>query len=148
MFQDRLWFFYALTAAVLWGLHYATAGQLSQRMPSPVISLVYIVLVALTSLLGMAFLSRPMIDIKLLLPYVTLPNLWQLLLMVFTGAVANFLAFASIADSNATKASLIEITYPLFIPIFAILLYRDNHLNVQTLIGGLIILIGINVIIK
>ena len=44
-------------------------------------------------------------------------------------------------------ASLIEITYPLFVVIFAYLLFRQLHLTSSVIIGGLMIMTGAGLII-
>lgn len=148
MLEKYLWFIYSLTAAVLWGIHYATAGQLSKTMPASLISLGYLIFVAVAALLFMFLFFRDLMDINQLQSYLTLTTLWQLGLMVLTGCLSNFLVFTAIADSTATKASIIEITYPFFVALFGVLMYREQELNIQVMIGGLLILLGSVIIIK
>ena len=48
---------------------------------------------------------------------------------------------------NPTLASLIEISYPIFVVVFAWLFFREMQLNAMTLFGGLLVLAGVSVII-
>jgi drug/metabolite transporter (DMT)-like permease len=143
MLQDYLWFIYALIAAMLWGMHYATAGELSKTLPPFFISMAYLIFLGISAL-GMLIFFRPLAsDLKEFVSYLSWRNLAQLLVMVLTGGVSNFLVFSAIADSSATKASIIEITYPIFVALFAMFLYRENTLNLHTGIGGFFILVGV-----
>lgn len=49
----------------------------------------------------------------------------------------------SIHSKNATSAALIEISYPLFTVAFAALLFRQNHLSLGVIVGGLLIFSGV-----
>lgn len=49
----------------------------------------------------------------------------------------------SISTKNATLAGLIEISYPVFIALFAYILYRENSINTTTLVGASLIFIGV-----
>jgi drug/metabolite transporter (DMT)-like permease len=59
---------------------------------------------------------------------------------------AELLIGFSITSKNATLSGLIEISYPLFIAIFAYLLFNDNQMNAGTVVGGALIFSGIFVI--
>jgi drug/metabolite transporter (DMT)-like permease len=61
-------------------------------------------------------------------------------------ALANVLVALSIQSKNATLASLIEISYPLFIILFAWLLFREHAINLSVVVGGGLIMIGVGVI--
>lgn len=148
MLQNYLWFIYSLTAAMLWGVHYATAGHLSKTIPPSLISVAYLVFVAIAAIGFMVIFLRPALDIKQLGSYVNVASASLLGLMVLTGCIGNILVFYAIADSTATKASIIEITYPIFVALFSLLLFREDTLNVQTGIGGILILVGAVIVAK
>ncbi len=148
MLQDYLWFIYALTAAILWGIHYATAGELAKTMSPFLITVAYLVFVSVTILGMIVIFQPPTLELKLLSSYLNKTTIFRLGLMVLTGGLSNFLVFSAIADSSATKASIIEITYPFFVALFATFLYRENALNLQTAIGGLLILFGVVIVLK
>jgi len=142
-----LWFFYACAAAVIWGINYAVAGRLLERGMSPqTLFLIDMIFGAL----GMALI-------------VSMTGKWQatyselhlaraecllLLIAAITAMVAALLIFMSIQAKNATVASLIEVTYPFFTAFFAWLLFRQNTLNLATLVGGVLILAGIVIIAR
>ena len=60
--------------------------------------------------------------------------------------VAEVFISLSIVNKNATLAGLIEITYPLFIVLFAWLLFKEGQLTLGTALGSLCILCGVGVI--
>lgn len=147
MLQDSLWFIYALGAAILWGLQYATIGQLSKTIPTPLLTLTYTIALAIT--VGFVFVCfGSELGLAQFRNYWTLRNLWLFGLVVLVGCASTFLIFAAIAEGTATKASIIEITYPFFVALFATLIYRENTFSVQTLIGGLLILLGVIVVLR
>ena len=54
-----MWFFSALTAAISWGIHYAAAGALSKSFPAFLITILYLTLVTLSSVLIVVFIRGP-----------------------------------------------------------------------------------------
>lgn len=144
---NYLWFIYALGAAILWGLQYATIEQLLKTIPTPLLTLAYTVALALTNL-GVFVWFRFELGLDQFSTYWTGRNLLLFGLVVLVGCASTLLIFAAIAQGNATKASIIEITYPLFVAMFALLLYQENTLSRQTLIGGLVILFGVIIVLR
>ena len=55
--------------------------------------------------------------------------------------------YLAISGKNATLASLIEMTYPVFVVLFAYLFYRQVHVTPSVMIGGFMILVGAGLII-
>jgi drug/metabolite transporter (DMT)-like permease len=132
------WYLTAIGAALVWGLHYPLIEQALRR-------------VSLATVL--AFTTVPFV--------LLLPLLWDLigedlrrlagfswrerlpvLLLPVTTLSASLLLFLSIRGSNATLASLIEITYPLFVVLFSWLLFREHELTPGVALGGVLILAG------
>ncbi len=70
-----------------------------------------------------------------------------ILLIPFTSLAGAVLLFLAIGDKNATLASLIEISYPVFVVLFAWLLFREAHLNVSVLAGAALVFAGVTLII-
>ena len=64
-----------------------------------------------------------------------------------TSLLGAVLLYISIAGKNATLASLIEITYPVFVAFFAYLIFRQIHLNTSVVVGGLMVIAGAGLII-
>jgi drug/metabolite transporter (DMT)-like permease len=72
---------------------------------------------------------------------------WTILAVSLTSTAGAALIYLSINNKNATLASLIEITYPVFVILFAYILFRQIHVNLSVLFGGLMILLGAGLII-
>ena len=64
-----------------------------------------------------------------------------LLYLIFGTGAYLFNALA-INQKNATLASLLEISYPLFIILFTALFFREIHLDLVGMIGAMLILLG------
>ena len=62
---------------------------------------------------------------------------------VICAFIANLMILRSIQLSNATLASIVEITYPLFTVAFSYMLFRTNTLNWDVAFGGTLIFIGV-----
>jgi len=144
---NYLWFIYALGAAILWGLQYATIEQLSKTIPTPLLTLAYTVALAFTYLCVFVWFQFEL-GLDQFRNYWTVRNLLLFGLVVLVGCASTILIFAAIAKGTATKASMIEISYPLFVAVFALILYQEDTLTWQTLIGGLIMLAGVIVVLK
>jgi drug/metabolite transporter (DMT)-like permease len=142
-----LWLLYALGAALIWGINYAVSGRLLERGMSPqtlfLIDLVFGTL-ALAALIG--FSGRwPATVLEL---RQARPDILWLVLAVAASTAAGLLIFMSIEAKNATLASLIEVTYPLFTAFFAWAFFRQTTLNIATVIGGLLIFAGVFIVAR
>ncbi|MBD1848145.1 DMT family transporter [Cyanobacteria bacterium FACHB-63] len=147
MLQDYLWFGYALGAAILWGIQYATLEQLIKIVPIPLVTLVYTAMLTLIYLAAFAVLQVDL-GLEQLKVYCTYRNLLLFGLVVLAGCGSTLLIFTAIAAGTATRASIIEITYPVFVAVFAALLYGEATLTPQILSGGLLILAGVALVLK
>jgi drug/metabolite transporter (DMT)-like permease len=147
MFQNYLWFIYALGAAILWGIQYATLEQLTKTVPIPLLTLGYTAMLTLVYA-GVFALLRVNLGLEHLQTYCTYRNLLLFGLVVLVGCGSTLLIFAAIAAGTATKASIIEITYPVFVALFAALLYGEATLTPQLLSGGLLILAGVALVLR
>ena len=70
------------------------------------------------------------------------------LAITLTSLAGSVLLYLSIRSRNATMASLIEISYPFFVALFAYLLFRDVHLNRNILFGAVLVFSGVALIIS
>ncbi|HXE71416.1 MAG TPA: DMT family transporter [Candidatus Nitrosotenuis sp.] len=140
-----MWLLYALAASILWGLNYTLNERVFQHRISP------ITLLALQALVGsLVYLTvgyqrghlRP--DFERLLTGQGVAAL--IALTVVTALVGNLFISFSIQARNATMASLIELSYPIFTVFFTWLLFGHNHLSWGSLLGGALILAGVLVI--
>ena len=69
-----------------------------------------------------------------------------LVVAVVSSAAGALLIYIAIGEKNATLASLIEISYPFFVAVFAWLFFRETQFNWPTVFGGLLILGGVAVV--
>lgn len=142
-----LWLLYALGAAVIWGVNYAVSGRLLARGMSPqtlfFVDLVFGTLAvgALISLTGRW--TSTVAELR-----AARPDMPWLLLTVGAATAAGLLIFMSIEAKNATVASLIEVSYPLFTAFFAWVLFRQTTLNTATILGGLLIFAGVLIVAR
>lgn len=137
------WFVAALGAAIVWGLHYPLLEFALKRL-----SLVSVLLLtALPILLIAPFFYRDIAADVAVLRGLDLRARIMVGVIALTSLLAPILLFASIEKKNATLASLIEISYPLFVVLFTYLVFRAMHLNAAVVLGALLIFTGVVVII-
>lgn len=137
------WYLSAAGAALIWGLHYPLIGYALKK-----VSLVSVLLLTALPVLLVALLFRH----EVLADYRTLlsldwPQRLTILALALTSLSASALLFSSIGSKNATLASLIEISYPVFVAAFAYLLFRETQASVSVMIGALLVFAGVGVII-
>jgi len=140
-----MWFVYALSAAVIWGISYAASGRVIERGMSPTaFFFLYSAfgMLATATVLGVTGGFGPLVgQIK------ALETDWKwLVIAVVTSVVGAFLIYMAISEKNATLASLIEISYPFFVAVFAWLFFRDTQFNWPTIVGGVLIIGGVAVV--
>lgn len=137
------WYVTAIGAALIWGIHYPLIDHALKKL-----SLFSVLLLTVAPLLlVIPFFTQDISqDIK---TFNGLPRFDQLAILAIglTSVAASVLLFMSIGNKNATLASLIEITYPAFVVVFAWLIFRELHLNASVIIGGLLIMTGAALII-
>lgn len=140
-----MWFVYALSAAIIWGISYAASGRVIERGIPPIVFFTLYAAVATamglaallaTGRLGMLFRTGQAIGDDLL---------W-LVIAVVTSGVGALLIYLAIGEKNATLASLIEISYPVFVAFFAWLFFREVQFNLWTIVGGALVLAGVAIV--
>jgi drug/metabolite transporter (DMT)-like permease len=140
-----MWIVYALAAAVIWGVSYAASGRVIARGVSPLSFFlcfgVFSTLAAGAALAVTGRLTAVAAEVRGLGPDVV----WFLVAVVASAAGA-LLIYMAIGEKNATLASLIEISYPFFVAIFAWAFFRETHFTWPTVFGGLLILGGVAVV--
>ena len=142
-----VWLFYALGAAVIWGVNYAVSGRLLERGMSPQ-TLFFVDLVFGTLALGLMITLTGRWSATASELQQARPDMAWLVIAVAAATAAGLLIFMSIEAKNATVASLIEVTYPLFTAFFAWVLFRQTTLNTATIIGGLLIFAGVLIVAR
>lgn len=137
------WYVTALGAAVVWGLHYPLIDFALKRLSLATV----LVLTAAPIVLLVPFYWRVLAaDV---IAWRALPAGEQLtiLTLAFTSLAGAVLLFLSISGKNATLAALLEISYPVFVVLFAWLLFREWHVNVAVLAGAALVFAGVGLII-
>lgn len=139
------WFFYALGASFLWGISYVLSEKLLKQGMTPAFMMFASTALCAPIYLFMAYKFQELKSSWNLIQSQSV-NLWILLFMALAIVGGNFLSLLSISEKNATLASFVEISYPLFTFFFAWLLLKEVQLSWETAFGGLLIFAGIAVI--
>lgn len=137
------WYITAIGAALVWGVHYPLVDHALKK-----ISLVSVLLLTALPIVILAFFFHRSLaaDYVVWAALDTGPRV-KVLALALTSLVGSVLLFLSIAGKNATLASLIEISYPVFVAMFAWLLFREIHVNTSVILGGLLVFAGVAMII-
>ena len=141
-----LWLIYALAAAVIWGINYAVSGRLLEKGLSPQ-ALFFLDLVFGTVAVGavITFTGKWPATVTQVRGLST-GDLGWLFVALAAATAAGLLIFLSIGAKNATLASLIEVTYPIFTAFFAWMIFRQATLNPATILGAALIFIGVLIV--
>lgn len=137
------WYVFALGAAMVWGLHYPLIDHALKR-----VSTISVFTLTLLPLL----VVMPLYHKQLAADWATVQNMdWStrlpILAIIVTSTAGALLLIASIAGKNATLAALIEISYPVFVVLFAWLLFGEYHLTPRVMLGAGLIIAGVLLII-
>ncbi len=137
------WYLAAIGAAIIWGIHYPLIDFAMKRISVYTVLLISVLPVLFLMPVFIRDLARD-VDVFKLLPT---NEQWLVAATGLTSTLGAVLLYLSVNSKNATLASLIEITYPLFVVLFAYLFFRQVHVNTSVILGGLMILIGAGLII-
>jgi drug/metabolite transporter (DMT)-like permease len=139
-----MWLWLSFGAAVLWGLDYAITGQVLKKISFPTLISIELLCGFLVMLVITLVTKSWKADFSTILSSRSLFILIAIITVSF--AVANLLITASIQQKGASIASIIEISYPFFVVIFTGLIFKENDLNAATMIGGVLVFLGVSVI--
>lgn len=137
------WYIPAIAAAVVWGVHYPLIEHALRRVSLPTVVLLTALPMALVAL---AFPARLAADWRAV-AVLPVSERWLIGLIALTSLAGTVLLYLAVRGRNATLASLIEISYPAFVAVFAWLLFRDWHLNSGVLLGAVLVFAGTTLII-
>ena len=137
------WYVTAIGAALVWGIHYPLVDHALKK-----VSLISVLLLtALPVVLTAMFFHRTIVaDVAAWRTMETMDRGMGLALAL-TSLAGSVLLFLSISGKNATLASLIEISYPVFVALFAWLLFREIHVNASVIVGGMLVFAGVCLIV-
>ena len=137
------WYIAALGAAVIWGIHYPLVDNALRKLS--MISV--LVLTAIPLLLVAPFFYKSLAADVEVLKDLGWAGSAPILALALTSLAGSVLLFMSIDSKNATLASVIEISYPLFVGLFAYVLFQHMHVNASVVVGGLLVFAGVVIII-
>ena len=139
-----MWIIFAVSASLLWGLTYAIDEQIFKHI-SVVTSLAIAGFFTFIVMLLTAYFTG---TLKSDMAAINSSNelLYKVVAGVFTFVTAELLIGLSINAKNATLAGLIEISYPIFIALFAYLFFKESQINMSTILGGSLMFAGVLII--
>src|ERR1700746_155644 len=133
------WWMYALISAACWGAQYVLMESLFRRVDFAagfsVFSLANGILVS-----GILWLLYPRQNWAKLCE--SWPIIWMVIFYLIFGSGAYLFNALAINEKDATMASLLEISYPLFIILFTLIFLRQLHLNAIGFGGAVLIFSG------
>ncbi len=139
-----MWVIFALSASLFWGLTYVLDEKIYEKV-SVITSLAITSFFAFIVLFIVSYFTGNLkTDVQQI---ITNKGLFILVIAgTVTLIIAELFIGFSISSKNATLAGLIEISYPIFIAITAYVLYKENQLNLSTIIGGVLVFLGVGII--
>ena len=133
------WWIYALISAACWGAQYVLMETLFRKVDFAAafsfLSLMNGILVS--AILWVLYPRQNWAKL-----WENWPTVWMIILYLVVGTGAYLFNGLAINEKNATMASLLEISYPLFIILFTLIFLREFHLNAAGLAGAVLILAG------
>lgn len=143
------WWVYSILASILWGLHFNLLVKVSNVLPKDIYAPLTLFFITANSM----WILLPVAHRQI---FANIHTLWQagpsirwsiLILLVTTLTAATLLTSAMQLTNNATLASLLDITYPVFVALIAWLLFKEGHFDWSLLVGGILIFSGSMLII-
>jgi drug/metabolite transporter (DMT)-like permease len=137
------WYVSAIGAALVWGIHYPLLDHALKRL-----SLFTVLFLTVLPMLLAAPFYYPQLAVDAgSIARMSWAERLPVLLIPLTSLAGAVLLFLAIGGKNATLASIIEISYPVFVVFFAWLLFRQVHLNASVLVGAALVFAGVALII-
>lgn len=137
------WYVTALGAALVWGIHYPLVDHALRRL-----SLASVLVLGALPLLALApFFYREIAGDVAVLRAMSWAERLPVLALAATSLAGVVLLYVSISGKNATLASLIEISYPVFVALFAYLLFHEVHVTPPVIVGAALVFAGVAIII-
>lgn len=137
------WYVTALGAALVWGIHYPLVDNALRKVSLFTVLLLTALPILLVSVVFYRRLQLDYAVLRALAP----GEQWTVLALALTSLIGTVLLYVSIGGKNATLASLIEISYPVFVALFAWVLFRELHVNAGVVAGAALVFLGVALII-
>jgi len=138
------WWTYSMLAALLWGLHFNLLVKVSSVLPKNIYAPLTLFFITANSIWLIALLAPKQLVVNIQTLWYAGPQirLYLLLLIMTTLVAAVLLTIAMQLSNNATLASLLDITYPIFVALVAWAVFKEGHFDWTMLVGGLLIFSG------
>ncbi len=131
-------------ASMFWGMSYVFSEQVYRHIS--VLTALAIETFIISIVIGLIAIFRGDFKTDLLTIDASSTVFWLLAASTLTFLIGELGIGFAIDGKNATLAGLIEISYPLFIALFAYLFFQESELNIGTALGGALIFCGICII--
>jgi len=138
-----MWILFALGASLFWGLTYVFNEQVYKKISIFTSIGIASLVIFIVTLLISHFSGSLKPDLASIASSRQL--LWYVIGGITVFLIAEIFIAFSITAKNATLAGLVEISYPIFIALFSYLLFKSK-ITAPTIIGGIIVFIGIFII--
>ena len=148
MFFVEKWMIYALAAAILWGASYAASGPVLRAGMPPLIFYFCYSVIALIIAIFSFLMSGEKMSLLSQLKGLSVSHAGWFLFSLLAASIGALMTYMAIGEKNPTLASIIEISYPLFVVIFTWLFFREFQLNFMTFLGGFFVIFGVMLILK
>lgn len=137
------WYTSALLGALIWGVHYPLVDKALDKISLTTVLL----LTTIPMIISAPFFYKNLVqDLGVFVKLDMLDRI-QILSIMVTSISATVFVFMAISAKNATLASLIEISYPVFVALFSMLILRENHITPVIATGAFLIFAGVGLII-
>ena len=137
-------FIYAIGASIVWGLAYTLDQLILESVSHLVLLFVHSVLASVVTLPLILLLEpRGLVAFSQTLQTLT----WLVLATVTLAVLAGFFILASIKALDAQTASIIEISYPFFVVLFSMLIFRSTP-SAAFFLGAGLLFIGSFIVIR
>jgi len=137
------WYIAAIGAAILWGIHYPLVDHALRRVSLVSVLLLTALPIVVVSLLAARDIAADLVALRAM----RWPEQLAIFAIMLTSLGGTVLLYLSITGKNATLASLIEISYPVFVALFAYLLFRQIQFNASVVLGACFVFLGVGIII-
>lgn len=138
------WLYYAIIAAIIWGMSYTISGEILLHISTITLLMLQMLFSALIFSLSLFFNKYRQ---ELLIIIHNKQLLFLVIIQILLCLTASYLSWQSLKIySNPGIIAFVESTYPLFAIIFSYIFFRVFKLNFFTIIGSLLIFVGIIII--
>jgi len=141
-----MWLLLATMASMSWGMSYILSEQIYRHIS--VLSALAIEMFVISLMVAGMAVYKGVLKTDLATIGSSSRLFWLLVASTLTFLMGELGIGYAIRDKNATLAGLVEISYPLFIALFAYLFFKENEVNLGTALGGLLIFVGVCVIYR